>query len=403
MSRKKSLQTDLDYQFKVNGKDVTRTIIEGHIYQGIQHPYWIFEATLVDYQNMWEQGPLLEYPSFSIKLEIDDKKLEFSGNIISVSPLVRQNAMEMTYKIHGISSNFMQWRNKRLNKYYEGTPDNILSQIVSDGGGSLSIKKSVKPPKVSYIANNITPFAAVQQVLQTCWYQKDGNMADFFIRYKGGSSYELFSASSEWQKEAKGTYKVGYSNKRGKDGNLLPFDENIMQYTHQFWNPAQFEGGFYAARVCRWDLINKTWCEESYSYGEEWSKQNEKKPWGGGNIENGNRHVIFIPYSCKSGTKFPHIYSIQDKWAPNRRKQLLEWEQDQVTIQISPDPSMGDNIASPYKIDMPSEADTDSKKYDKYMKGKYLLAAVAHHFTPDGAFTNLQFVKKVEEKKREPE
>lgn len=401
MSRKKTLQTDLEYKFKVNGADVTRTIIEGHVYQGIHYPYWIFEATIVDYQNMWEQGPLMEYPEFSLKLAIDGKELEFDGNIISVSPLVRQNAMEMSYKIQGISSNFMQWRNKRLNKYYEGTPSSILSQIVSDGGGSLSVKKGVKPPKISYIANNITPFAAVQQVLQTCWYQKDGFMADFFIVYKGKNEYELFSASTEWEKGPQGTYKVGYSNKRGKDGNLEPFDKNIMQYAHQFWNPAQFEGGFYAARVCRWDLMNKTWCEESYSYASEWTEQKKKKPWEGGGIENGNRHIIFIPYSCKSGTKYPHIYSLHDKWVGNRRKQLLDWEQDQVTIQISPNPSMHKNIARAYDIDMPSEADMDKKKYDKYMKGKYLLAAVAHHFTPDGAFTNLQFVKKVEEKKRQ--
>ena len=396
---KKTLQNDLSWTFKLNGTDCSSLILEGNIYQNTLLPYWVFEASIHDIGNAWELGGLQEYPEFSIKLEIEGKKLEFEGNIIGVTPITRQNTMEVTYKIQGVSSNFIKTRNKRLNKYYEGKAHEILQQIISDAGGSLEIKKSSEAPKFAYIANNISPFAAVHQVLQTCFFIKDGPCADFFITYSGGSKYKLWSAQDQWDKGEKGTYKVEAANQR-ESGNLKDFDNHILQYSHQFYNPAMFESGFYATKVCKYDLINKTWCEETYSYGQENTEQNKKKPWSGGEIENVNRHIIFVPSSCKSGSKYPHMWKHLEKWLPNRRKQLMEWEQDKVTIQISPDPSMHENIGEAYTLEMPSEGDTDKLKYDKYMKGKYLLGNVAHHFNTSGAFTNLEFIKKIEEKKR---
>ena len=79
---KKTLQNDLSWTFKLNGTDCSSLILEGNIYQNTLLPYWVFEASIHDIGNAWELGGLQEYPEFSIKLEIEGKKLEFTGTKI---------------------------------------------------------------------------------------------------------------------------------------------------------------------------------------------------------------------------------------------------------------------------------------------------------------------------------
>lgn len=394
-----------EFTVRIDGKDISQFVTACTIYMDILAPAWTCNVSIEDHNNLIMNLPIRQGEKIEIKVETGldseldgEKTFEFVvGNITDRAFI---NTMHQTYSIVGVTEASIKNSGTRISQAFTNmSPTAIVSKIVSEHIKDTTVETHDATNTVTTIIPNISPYNAIAQMCRVAVIQ---DRADFVFFQSDNKKYSLKSIGKIYESEDSGfTFIMRPSSLRDSSGNLkydycMAFTEYQISHYNSTVNKAS---GYYANKVVQFDLLTQNWSEKTFKFGDDVSEDAAKKSWDKDSLfEQDDSSVTFIPRHAGMG-EGDTILDSSTTWHGSRKSSLLKLEQENVVIQLPCGVKVWESIGKTCKLDLPSQQDHTDETYDKQMKGKYIIGAIALWLGKHAAFTNLQLIKLRHEQK----
>jgi len=256
--------------------DIARCITDINIYEDITKPYLSGSLIFVDYDNIF-QGIVFggdEKITITIK-----KPAENSKNIINtfyidyiVSAVKDENKTFEMYHLHLIEDSQYESNLKNVNKYYEGKPSDIITNILSDYLPEKSLirinSEKEQNNTLKVIIPNLTPMEAIVWVTKKARSNENlpyfifSSLAEKDVIFYGdlGSllKQNLINGNAPFKHMQSSTQKGYLETKSGIESTLTSNEFQILSYDDTFTDDltSYVIGGFVGASHRFIDMVN---------------------------------------------------------------------------------------------------------------------------------------------------
>lgn len=367
-----------------------------NIYQSLDSMSWSCDVSIIDGTNMLEELPIQHGSELKINIVTEDQcstddDVEFIFYIYKIADKMSQNQQLETYKIHGVSKQFLLNNTVRVNEKYK-------TQKISDVINDVSMK-SFPEMKVNIatpsdnandlLINNWSPFISIAWLMKQA--HKDGR-ADFMFFQSDHDELTLETIESMYS-DSKNEIGEVITYKIESVGDINHY--NIIKHVWEHVDVQQnLQNGYYKSTVTAFDFMNKSWNETIYSHGDD-SKEDAKisPQWKDSLFDSAEKSAIsFVP---KNAGLYDgeNMYNDADKWLPSRRAILQRLDSEKFSAQMRGSVGTYKWLGKHIYIELPSNNETKGEFYSEFRRGYYLITAVMHHITPSMYTNNYEFVK----------
>lgn len=378
------------FQVLADGVDITNAVIQTHIWQDIYTPSWSAQLGLQDTNNMIHTVPLKQGTEIIIKIETElpspdtDGSKEYKLRLYKITDRVLRKSMHQAYVLHLVSNEFMKNQTKRVQKHFDKKPDEIVQEVVSEHiGGSVETVGATN--KVNVIVPNMSPFVCAQ------WMSKialNAGNADyvFFMKDEGKFVFAPVRMLFESKKYSTGLKFVQRIADMREADAAIPEDRilAVKGFSIEHWDGmANLVGGFFGSQTCWYDFMEKKWDKKDHTHESMTGKFSD---------DPSKVNISFVPKHDKLFDG-PNIFETAKEWGGSRKHSTMLLDQDRVFVQLPGGAKYWEFVGKNCELDLSSQEDMSGEEFDKYYRGKYLIASV-HHVIDDMVYSvNLELVK----------
>lgn len=398
-----------DLQFTIDGSDMTQFLLEARIYQDIYTPAWTAIISIEDSSNMVMNLPIT--PGSTVELYIETKdaspatdgKQTFKFVIYKMDDRSGQGQMHQRFSIYCTSSALIDNMKKRVSKAYtqqkiEDIVDDILGEYLS---GSLG-EKDGTDLNYDIIIPNWSPMTAVSWLAKIAMSESVISDYTFFMKSEGEFWFKSFEKLYTGPVIGDGEviFTQHPTNFR-QEGDFKEVDYGVMINKYHFENydhMASLGAGMFKNKLLCFNMIEKTWTETTFEYGEDVPDDSKNSAFAGTNLfaEAEDSNITYYP--THPGLFNPDNYSstdFVDKWHGSRLTNMLKHEQEKLIIQIPGGGQAATWLGINAFIALPSHQDLDeSTEIDKQYRGEFLVSHIFHYITQDHYTVNMECLKK---------
>lgn len=380
-------------QFKItaDGTDITSAVMMTNIWQDIYTPGWSAQLNIQDTSNIIHSVGLKQGTKIKITVQTDlpsiytDGTKEFNFVLYKIDNRIMIKSRHQTYTLHLVSADMVLNQSKRVQKWYNDTPDNIVSNIMSQYIGA-SVDTISASNKVSVIVPNLSPFTSAQ------WLSKvslNAGNADYIFFMNDDKKYSFMPVTTLYDSP---NYSSGLKFVQRiadiKDASGSIDKDRILSikgfHIEHYDGLSNIASGYFGGSTVWYDLINKEWKNKNSTY---------HSMTGDFGIDTKNNSVSFVPRHDISFSDQPNIFNTSDEWSTSRRRSIMVLNQDKVIIQLPGGGKYWEYIGKTCELELPAHEDQTGEAYDKYYKGKYLISSINHNIDDMVYNVNLVLIK----------
>jgi hypothetical protein len=390
--------------------DVVNQMMQIQIFEDMFQTFTSGNIVLDDSLDLINFFPFIgeEYLELDLRtptFDEDGKKITGRFYIYKMTDRYKHKEKAVYYTLHFISIEALVDMNIRFSKAFEGSPSELVEQLVSSTDGMRSTKKIViKEPttnKIKFIASNWNPSRCLLFVTKAA--QNDLRSNYLFFENRDGFVFATPNYLYGTQPVAQNfTYTardrdIATSGSSTKD---LNYDFTRI---HDYKLPVGFNfidrvaSGMYGSRMTTHDLVTKKYSSTVYYAPNEWEKHphlNDYPIWSK-NLATSTSAVQVVEqkhYGIYNG--YGDITNTKNNLSRISMMQQFEGFKLQIKVSGRTDYTVGMKVT----VKLPSlepagEKDSSQTIEDKMFSGNYIVAAINHNIRPDKHECYMELVK----------
>lgn len=388
-----------EYTIIVDGKDFSGIVQRTEIFQDLFMPNWSASLYFRDMQNWMMNMPIVPGSKVTITLGTEAPKhtgkTTFNFIIYKISERQLFKQQDYGYVVQCIDENFLVDSKTRLSKSYKNkNPKQIVSSIISEYLGYSPDKIDSDPTTYNIVLPNMSPHTAIEYVAS---FSKNPDAAADFVYYQSDhGKYSFRSVDKIFNEGAVLIVKQKTSNTR-EDPNKENEDSYVQIEKYRFNSqvdavPNIVSGSFGNTLIVH-DIVKKKWEEKTYTYSQDVSADSALKSWKklDSGMEKSNIQYHNLHANINNGYTPNENY---DVWRASRKWSLQKLDHNRLIVEMPGHLKYYDIIGKMIDFEMPSQQDLTDIKLDKYLKGKWLVAACRWVATPDSCKLIMELAKK---------
>lgn len=391
------------FTVKINDKDVTEAVLGVFIFQDVFSPTNTCNISINDTANLLQEVPICAGASVVIEYETEhgsenDGKAKWELEVYRIGEKDATNSKVQSYTAFCAHTSFVQNQSKKVKKAFKDKKVNeVITEIAGDLGGGVDIEECDE--NVTCIIPNWTPFYAISWVSKFALKDKAADYL-FFQTHDNSWVFKPFELLFDSDDESSNvTFRIlptATSANCDVDYTMV-----FSKYHFEHYDSlANLAGGFYRSKLLTYDFIEKEWCTEEFTFGQDCKKDSERLEVDNKTLMDAEDAVIsFLP---KHPGMFDEGQSYLDNskdWNGSRKSSLMKFEQDKMIAQMPGSAKSREWFGKNCEIDLPDQIGVNNEEFDKRRRGRYLITAVTHAVSAGTYTVNVEFTKKRLEKK----
>lgn len=373
-----------DHYVTIDGTDITNFVMFCHVYQDIFTPFWTAQLGIADANSQIMNLPIKPGSELKILIGTDAPKpcggkKEFSFVVFKISQRHVEKQEVQSYVVHGITKQFFTNQKKRIQRTFKLKPPvEIVGELCGSLGGSLAESDS-DPTLYDLLIPNWSPVIGIEWVSR--FAKKPDGGADFLFYQSDLSSFKWKSLDSMFGDQC-GLELIHMQphirSKHNEDPESFVNMESV-DFIVEHDAGKNMQTGYYANTLLTHDIINKTRCETTFTFGEDIGQDKAMKPFSGQVFSDAkNSHISFQP---DHPGLFPgeNPENTHKLWAGSRKTNIPKLDENRLVVSLAGFACGWQWLGKACMVMLPSHQDQNKGEiYDKYLKGDYLIMAIKH-------------------------
>lgn len=375
--------------------DLKPLMINMEIYEDIHSPFLQAQVDVYETESVVEMLPIVgdEWVECIIINHgihnTNRQKIEFKLDVYRIEQEQQGDHKQLTFRINLISQSFKKNGSRRNRKFYRGTQDAIVADIVGAQLEGKLVRSDACMFEEEYIFPNWHPISCINQMRINSKSDEYGDPDYVFYEDMEGFHYlsmsymidplfdQIYPTMGIKFRSQIPTEYVNTDSDFNVEEHHKKFAFDVIENTHK---------GMYGATLIHHDVTNRVWREDASNYLGTFGKFMHNAPVPltkiAGGMDNEKNRMLYMPMN---GIDNPGVY--QDEFYRDQRKELvirqLQTEQNTMVLEINAEPEM--RVGRPLDFELLSiagGAETDSKP-NKKLSGFFLVTKVRHFFDRD--------------------
>ena len=394
------------------GLDIKNLMLEMNVYQSIFSPTLTGALTIADSANHLQNVPFIGQEELEFKFGIPDNDLvnftKHRARVTKISNVTRTEERQQVYTINFTTKEFVKNLRNKLTKSYKGAADQIITEILND---TLTTRKNIKAEatrqRLQLLGNNMSPFDFCSMVARR------SSSRDFkssgLLFYESHFGYNLRSFGALSTQGEKIEYFVNPTDDRVTNRDIQKILEYKVMKTQDVL--AHIKTGLLGSTHYTYDINEKRYSTKTQKYFDSFTDtpfHTDRKPIYSQTPEDesGKRIDDFDKASISYSTSSPYLfttsatdttdYSNTSNLTPDRIYTSLSNDAFTVKCTVPGNSVLGAGdvvILNLPSLDPIPKNTPNSKVYDRYLSGRYILTNVVHTLSPTSYSTTFDCVK----------
>jgi hypothetical protein len=395
--------------------DITELIAQIDVYESISSPFMSLDISIIDNLGLIDKIPIVGEELIGIDLR-DQANLgglnTYTCFLYKISDREQISDRGFSYKLKCLSLECLADMNIKLSRAFNGTPSNLVKDIINKNGSLMTEKPLVlgeSRNNVSYISNYWSPSQNIRYVMERAISKKNG--APSFVFFENMDYFVFDAIDNLVDKQASATYffTVNPKSRNVSEIRALTGDttfDNRQSIVENMWVDDTFDyinrvsSGALGTRTLRVDPFKKEYLYDTYDFTESFLKYNRlnKKPLGTNNAVR-KLNSVFRTKVTPSSSFTGMVDDGSDEWFRKRLTEISCIESQ--TIQIDVPGRMGILTGQVVEFVMfagniPDGESSDTtflSTADRVFSGRYLVTGIHHTFDRERHYMSLKLNK----------
>lgn len=321
-----------------------------------------------------------------------------------------------TYSLQYISDGAFKSVNSRAFKAYKGKIYSDIVQEIYDGflnfGKPIEIEKTLH--EMDYVINNERPHDAIKKIAKRS-ISEEGN-GTYYTLYEDRDSYYYMTVAKMFDRPVSHTFRYEPKNlndaSEGLQYKAREFERNLynvssVHYGRQFDVLGSAMNGEATSSLLSINPIRRKFIEKDFDLRQEFDQfkhVDSNKKWSDANKMFGERKANLLMIVSNIGNEAaPYIIEREPAVKPfffedyklHRRSQSNQIKKHVITVSLSGDPRVraGAMVEFQHPEFLGKTNSDEPEELDRYLQGKYLVAAVSHTIKQGSYTINLELLK----------
>tara|TARA_Y100000310_G_scaffold332047_1_gene406831 strand:- start:5642 stop:6907 length:1266 start_codon:yes stop_codon:yes gene_type:complete len=379
--------------------NITHLYSELNIYENIFSSFVTGNILLIDTFDLPQKFPIVGEERLKIKVKTPgtqgengakrDLSLEFEYVIYKISDRKEENDKTQSYVLHFVSPEMVSTLKSKVSVAYDGRfVSDIVSSLVKSHMGSTKklVSETTKKP-LDYIVPNVDPVTAINMLTKRAESAKYTSSSYVFFETQDGFNFvTLENLVSQEPVETYHRVKLNTLNPVARAREAVSITDHDM--TTRFDTLSNLKAGMYQSHLISHDMITKRITRRDWEYSGTFNGYNHL----------GKNRLTFQKSLTTDGER-ARFYLIPD--GVEKKQDFIQlrnsamMQLSNIRFSITVPGSMQLVVGDTIRLEFPTIqgiVDTVNKP-DKYLTGKYLIAALRHKIDTNAHVVIMEIVK----------